>query len=198
MRRRRMNGDDERAGRAGLIGRVTIASTPRMGHRPPRPTLGTVTTEKREHEELVRALVDRVRDIAVASEQIGTTFASHQDLHSTDFRALTLIYQAENSGKPLSPTRLAEALGLSHGAVTYVVDRLTASGHVWRGADPTDKRRVVLRIAGHGREVAANFFGPLGRAHSHTLAAFTADELAIALRVLSDVSTALSEFQNDL
>lgn len=157
-----------------------------------------MTTDERTHEELVRALVDRVRDIAVASEQIGTSFASTQDLHSTDFRALTLIYQAENAGKPLSPTRLAGALALSHGAVTYVVDRLTASGHVWRDADPADGRRVVLRIASHGREVAANFFGPLGQAHSHTLASFSAQDLAIALRVLSDVSAALSEFQGDL
>ena len=163
-----------------------------------RPYPGAVTMDDRTHEELVRALVDRVRDIAVASEQIGTTFAAHQDLHSTDFRALTLIYQAENADKPLSPTRLAEALGLSHGAVTYVVDRLTESGHVQRHADPADGRRVVLRIAGHGRDVAVNFFGPLGKAHSHTLAAFTAEELAVALRVLSDVSVALSEFQGDL
>lgn len=157
-----------------------------------------VTEGEQNHESLVRALVDRVRDIAVASEQIGTAFASTQDLHSTDFRALTLIYQAENAGKPLSPTRLAQALSLSHGAVTYVVDRLTASGHVWRDADPADGRRVVLRIAGHGREVAGNFFGPLGEAHSHTLSAFSAEELAVALRVLTDVSAALSEFSNDL
>ena len=69
------------------------------------------------------------------------------------------------------------------------VDRLTASGHVWRDTDPTDGRRVVLRIAGHGRDVAGSFFGPLGPAHAHTLAAFTADELAISLRVRSEVST---------
>ena len=157
-----------------------------------------MTTGERDHEQLVRALVQRVRDIAVASEQIGTTFAAHQDLHATDFRALTLIYQAENADRPLSPTRLAEALALSHGAVTYVVDRLTASGHVWRDTDPTDGRRVVLRIAAHGRDVAGNFFGPLGLAHARTLSSFSAEELAIALRVLSDVSIALSEFQNDL
>jgi DNA-binding MarR family transcriptional regulator len=157
-----------------------------------------VTTGEREHEELVRALVQRIRDIAVASEQIGTTFAAHQSLHATDFRALTLIFQAENAGSPFSPTRLAEALGLSHGAVTYVVDRLTASGHVWRDTDPADGRRVVLRIAGHGREVAGNFFGPLGLAHAHTLASFSAEELAIALRVLSDVSAALRQFQSDV
>ncbi len=157
-----------------------------------------MTTDGQNHAELVRALVDRVRDIAVASEQIGTTFASSQSLHATDFRALTLIYQAENAQKPLSPTRLAEALALSQGAVTYVVDRLTASGHVWRDADPADGRRVVLRIAEHGRDVAGDFFGPLGVAHAHTLASFSDEELATALRVLSDVSEALSQFQHGL
>jgi hypothetical protein len=51
-----------------------------------------------------------------------------------------------------------------------------------------DGRQVVLGIAGHGRDVAGSLFGPLGLAHAHTLAAFTADELAISLRVLSEVS----------
>ena len=175
-----------------------MPSRGRRRDRRPRPYADGVTDGERDHDALVRALVDRVRDIAVASEQIGTAFASTQDLHATDFRALTLIYQAENAGTPLSPTRLAGALALSHGAVTYVVDRLTASGHVWRDADPADGRRVVLRIAGHGRDVAGSFFGPLGVAHSKTLASFSSDELAIALRVLSDVSVALSQFQNDL
>lgn len=157
-----------------------------------------MTTSERNHDELVHALVDLVHDIAVASEQIGTTYAAHQSLHGTDFRALMLIYQAENAGTPFSPTRLAEALGLSQGAVTYVVDRLTASGHVWRDTDPSDGRRVVLRIAGHGRDVAGSFFGPLGLAHAHTLAAFSSDELATALRVLSNVSAALTGFQQGL
>lgn len=157
-----------------------------------------MNSEPTDHEGLVRALVQRVRDIAVATDQIGSTFAGLQDLHATDFRALTLIYQAENADAPMSPTRLAEALSLSHGAVTYVVDRLTASGHVWRDTDPSDGRRVVLRIATHGRDVAASFFGPLGMAHAETLGAYTPEELATALRVLTDVSQALTEFQNKL
>lgn len=179
-----------------LSSRLRLQGPAEVRRRRPYPVL--VTTGGQEHAALVRALVDRVRDIAVASEQIGTTFASHQSLHSTDFRALTLIYQAENAGQPLSPTRLAEALGLTQGAVTYSVDRLTASGHVWRAADPADGRRVVLRIAEHGRDVAGDFFGPLGVAHAHTLASFSPEELATALRVLSDVSAALGEFQRGL
>ena len=77
-----------------------------------------MTTGQRDHDELVHALVELVHDIAVASEQIGATYAAHQSLHGTDFRALMLIYQAENAGTPLSPTRLAETLSLSQGAGT--------------------------------------------------------------------------------
>jgi len=178
--------------------RPTLA--PRHASREARAAYPGAVTVGDHHDQLVRALVERVRDIAVSSEQIGSRFASHQDLHSTDFRALTLIFQAENAGTPLSPTHLAEALSLSHGAATYVVDRLTASGHVWRDTDPTDGRRVVLRIAAHGREVAGRFFGPLGLEHSRTLAAFTTEELEVALRVITDISASLSTFsafQND-
>ena len=114
------------------------------------------------HDELVAALVSQVQVLALASDRIGALFAGQHHLHTTDFRALTAIYRAERVGRPLTARQLADQLQISPGAVTYLVDRLAASGHVFRDADPTDRRRVLLRIGEHGREVAFAFFGPLG------------------------------------
>lgn len=44
----------------------------------------------------------------------------------------------------LSPTELARRLGISTAAVTTVVDRLTAVGHVVREANPADRRGVLV------------------------------------------------------
>ncbi|GAB2450063.1 DNA-binding MarR family transcriptional regulator [Conyzicola lurida] len=44
----------------------------------------------------------------------------------------------------LSPTELARRLGVSTAAVTTVVDRLTAVGHVTREPNPSDRRGVVV------------------------------------------------------
>lgn len=149
-------------------------------------------TGQPERDELVAAIAQHVRSLALVSDHIGQAFAAGQGLHPTDFRALSMIYEAERSGSPLTPRALARALSLSPGAVTYSVDRLAASGHVWRERDERDGRRVVLRIAPHGREVAAAFFGPLGRAHSNALAAYSEAELRVCERFLGDAVSTLT------
>lgn len=143
---------------------------------------------------LVTAISEQVRSLALASDHIGHAFAASQGLHPTDFRALSLIYEHERAGAPLTARALAQAMDLSPGAVTYAVDRLAASGHVWRDRDASDGRRVVLRFAPHGRDVAAGFFGPLGMAHSHALDGHSEADLEAALRVLRDVTNALVGF----
>jgi len=57
-----------------------------------------------------------------------------------------------------------------------------------QGLDPIQARHLSERLV-QLRLIAGGSFGPLGLAHAHTLAAFTADELAISLRALSEVST---------
>lgn len=151
-----------------------------------------------ERTALVAALVEQVQAIALASDHIGASFSSVHQLHPTDFRALLMIYRADAAGEPLTARRLADGLSLTAGAVTYVVDRLTASGHVQREADPADGRRVLLRFAPHGREVAGAFFGPLGRAHSTAMESYTPDELRTCLRFLRDVNEALDGFDASL
>lgn len=148
--------------------------------------------------ELVAALVSQVQALALASERIGGAFAGRHDLHNTDFRALTAIYRAERDGQPLTARQLADQLQISPGAVTYLVDRLTASGHVYRDADPSDRRRVLLRFGEHGREVAGEFFGPLGRAHAAAMSSYSEVDLELCLRFLLDVNRSLAEFADDL
>ncbi len=148
-------------------------------------------TAELEHDDLVAAIAQQVRSLALATEHIGLTFAADQGLHPTDFRALSLIYEAERAGEPLTPRALARTLGLSPGAVTYSVDRLTASDHVWRERDESDGRRVVLRMAPHGLEVAAGFFRPLGRAHGEALISYSDAELRVCRRFLADLIATL-------
>lgn len=144
------------------------------------------------HDELVAVIAQHVRSLALVSERIGQVYASEQGLHPTDFRSLALIYEAELTGSPLTPVALAQALNLSPGAVTYSVDRLMASGHVRRERDERDGRRVVLRIAPHGHDVAVSFFGPLGRAHVDALASYTDEELRLCARFLGDLVSTLA------
>ncbi len=150
------------------------------------------------HDELVSALVSQVQALALASDRLGTAFAAQHDLHTTDFRALTAIHRAERDGAPLTARQLADHLQISPGAVTYLVDRLTASGHVYRDTDPTDRRRVLLRFGDHGRDVAGAFFGPLGQTHARAMADYSDADLRVCLRFLEDVNRSLVDFNEGL
>ncbi len=148
--------------------------------------------------DLVRVIAQRVQQIGSASDRIASAFSTQSHLHQTDTRALMCIFEAETRGAPLTASALARMLDVAPGTVTYAVDRLAATGHVWRDRDPQDARRVVLRIAPHGRDVARNFFGPLGAVHREALAGYSAAELALVARALDDITAALASFDDGL
>ncbi|MFT4295708.1 MAG: MarR family transcriptional regulator [Micropruina sp.] len=151
-----------------------------------------------DREHLERLLTERVREVGWASERVGHGFASRQGLHPTDLRALTAIYAADLAGAPLTVRQLAAELDLTPAAVTYAVDRLAAAGHVWRERGVADRRTVVLRFGSYGRQVAREFFTPLGALHAEALRGFSDAELDACVRVLAVVTDALEGFDREL
>ena len=94
-----------------------------------------MSTAERDPGEAWRPLVARalVFHEAVA-ERLG--------INATDLKCLELAVGEDD----ISPTRLAELTGLTSGAITGVLDRLERRGIVRREADPTDRRRIVVRV----------------------------------------------------
>ncbi|MEL4504731.1 MarR family transcriptional regulator [Luteococcus sp. H138] len=114
-----------------------------------------------EQPSKVVQLSDELRRLCGASEHLIHACAEEQGIYLTDFRALLLIRSAQHEDRTLTAGELAGALNLSSGAVTYLVERLTQSGHVIRQVDPQDRRRVLLRGTERGLEVADTFFQPM-------------------------------------
>lgn len=72
-------------------------------------------------------------------------FAQRHDLHATDVHALAAILDSTAlEGRPMTPSRLAERLNLTSGAVTACLDRLERAGHISRTRDSADRRVVHL------------------------------------------------------
>ena len=135
------------------------------------PAESTTPASRSFRQILLRQLTERLQQLSWISGRVGHVFASRQQLHPTDFRALTAIYQNERAGHPMTGRDLTVELDLTPAAITYVVDRLVASGHVARERDPGDGRRLLLRYSEPGREVAMRFCGPLSRHPGHHPAA---------------------------
>lgn len=148
-------------------------------------------TGAREHAE--NAIATDIRALTAVSEQLGHLFAHANSVRSTDFRALMHIATADAEGRPLTAGQLRELMGLSPAAITYLIERMIASGHIRRETDTADRRRVLLHYSEHGMAVAGEFFHPLGQRTRDALAALPTDDLAAAHRVLTAVVTALRE-----
>ena len=139
-----------------------------------------------------------VRAMTAESDQIGRHFAGRHDVAANDFRALLHIMVAETSGTPLTAGELRHRMGVSGAAITYLVERMIASDHLRREADPADRRKVILRVADHGMTVARGFFTPLGEHTRRALAEVPDEDLAAAHRTFVAVIDAMRAFRGEL
>jgi DNA-binding MarR family transcriptional regulator len=139
-----------------------------------------------------------IRALQAGADRLRRIFAERNAVTNTVMDALRHIIVAETANRPLSSGELGERLHVSPGTVTYLVDKMTTADHVLRETDPKDRRRIILRVSDHGRQVAQAFFRPLA-AHNHAAMAHLPDEdLAAAHRVLHAMSEAMSGYLDEL
>ncbi|EPZ7319832.1 MarR family winged helix-turn-helix transcriptional regulator [Vibrio mimicus] len=93
----------------------------------------------------VKIIVDSVEN------QIAKELQREHSLGLTDYRALKLLSESENS--ELRMQELAKHLGLNQSSVTRLVERLEKGGHTIRDICPKDKRGVYTVLTGRGREI---------------------------------------------
>ncbi|WIM88146.1 MarR family winged helix-turn-helix transcriptional regulator [Candidatus Mycobacterium wuenschmannii] len=151
-----------------------------------------------ERAALEQQISAYLRVMTAESEQIGRAFAAVHDVRPTDFRALLHVMVAETAGDPVTSGELRQRMGLSGAAITYLVDRMMASGHITRESDPADRRKVILRYSDSGLSTARAFFAPLG-SHSHDAMTDLPDaDLMAAGRVFAALIEAMRRYQDDL
>jgi DNA-binding MarR family transcriptional regulator len=83
-----------------------------------------------------------LRELGEAADLFQQVLADQIDLTRSDLAVLSLL---EARG-PQSAGQLAEATGLTTGAVTGMADRLERAGLARREPDPEDRRRVMVRL----------------------------------------------------
>ncbi|MGW0163422.1 MarR family winged helix-turn-helix transcriptional regulator [Mycobacterium sp. NPDC003323] len=136
-----------------------------------------------------------VRALTAESDQIGRDFARRNNVSANDFRALLHVMVADAAGEPLTAGELRKLIGTSAAAVTYLVERMIASGHLRRETHPDDRRKVILRYDDHGLAVATDFFTPLAEINSRALADLPDGDLDAAHRVFTALVGAMQEFR---
>ena len=153
---------------------------------------------KPSREKLERLVTADMRAITARSDRIGRAFARKHGVSYSDFQALLQVFVAETAGSPLTARELSHRMEVSGSAITYFVDRMTASGHVRRDVHPGDRRKVMLRYSEQGVEVARAFFTPLADNVHGAMAELHDRDLAAAHRVFLALIAAMATFEDEV
>lgn len=110
----------------------------------------------------------------------------------TDVTAMGVIADSARDQRALTPGSLAQELHLSASTVTALLDRLERVGHVQRGRDALDRRKVVIEITPSALQVSADAFRPLSDAIRASLAEHSDADLQTFSRVLAELVKTIS------
>jgi DNA-binding MarR family transcriptional regulator len=95
-----------------------------------------------DRAELVRTVQAAARGLHNAVDTLNQTVADQLGVNRTDLRCIQMLGQFG----PRTAGQLAEASGLTTGAVTSVIDRIERANFARRVRDEVDRRRVYVEL----------------------------------------------------
>jgi DNA-binding MarR family transcriptional regulator len=127
-------------------------------------------------------LIEEVRRSHNATDRFDQAVAEALGLNRTDMRCMDVL---EREG-PVPAGRLADATGLTSGAITTALDRLERAGYARRVGDPSDRRRVLVEFTPDARETANSFYAPHAALSERLYRRYTREQLELLLEFVRD------------
>jgi DNA-binding MarR family transcriptional regulator len=151
-----------------------------MSNGPPDPRITPGDDRNRGRHAILEELRQELRGYQSALDAFDEAVSHRLGVNRTDLRCLDLLEQRQ----PMTAGALAEASGLTSGAVTFVIDRLAQAGLVVRRRDTNDRRRVLVELAPLGEERAWALHEPLVKDARRAIGSFSLDEIRATCRFL--------------
>jgi DNA-binding MarR family transcriptional regulator len=139
------------------------------------------STSDEARSALLAELDREIRMVTAQSVLLSQSVAALAGINSTDLECLDVIHTRETA----SAGDLAAATGLTTGAVTSVIDRLERAGYLRREADPSDRRKVLLRLVPESTEGIAGLYAPLQQEMMSLWSSYDDDQIALVIDFLS-------------
>lgn len=136
----------------------------------------------RDKREVFEELIAEVRRSQNATDRFDQAVADALGLNRTDMRCLDVI---DREG-PVPAGRLAEATGLTSGAITSVLDRLERAGFAKRVRDPDDRRRVLVELAPRTHEQVHAFYAQHAALSERLYLRYTREQLELLLQFVRE------------
>lgn len=120
--------------------------------------------------------------------------ADHLGLNLTDHKCLDILVQ---SG-PMTAGNLADASGLTTGAITGVVDRLAKKNFVTRVPDEVDRRKIVVVVVPEKVQAIESVFASLSKGIGAVMASYTVAEQAVINEFAARTGDVIDGFVREL
>jgi DNA-binding MarR family transcriptional regulator len=128
----------------------------------------------RLQQDLTREMQKLVAEVVLFNQAV----ADRLGINPTDLQCLNILSETG----PIAAGRLAEATGLTTGAITGVIDRLERAGYAWRERDPNDKRRVIVHpLPEQVKREIEPLYEPMGQSFTEMCSRYDEGGLALIL-----------------
>ena len=120
------------------------------------------------------------------SNHVSQAFARKVEAHGVTVAEWVLMRQLLEPDS-LAPSRLAERMGMTRGAVTKLADRLIAKSLLTRAADPEDGRAQTLSLTRAGRTLVPKLAALADANDAEFFASLAPKDRAALLRILKGI-----------
>lgn len=132
------------------------------------------------------------------ADRYAETVRRKHGLARNDVHALNAVMEAERLGERTTPGALRERLVLSSAAMTSVIDRLEASGHLERRHSHEDRRQVEVTPTPSARETGREMFDPMVQHMLPILAEYTPRQLELVEGMVTRLTQAIADARREL
>jgi len=149
------------------------------------------STSLESHEKLIADFLREIRQLNSLGAFFFRAAAAQVGMNATDLQVIDIL---EITG-PATAGQLAELAGLTTGAITGMIDRLEKGGWVRRESDPSDGRRVLVRLSPSqtAMKEIAPLFDSIGQKWDDIASKYDDQQLAFLIDFLRAGNTAAKE-----
>lgn len=120
------------------------------------------------------------------SNTVSQSFARKVEARGVTVAEWVLLRQLLDSDT-LAPSRLAERMGMTRGAITKLADRLIAKSLLTRTAHPEDGRAQTLALTARGRRLVPQLAALADLNDAEFFGQLTPSDRAVLLRILKGI-----------
>jgi DNA-binding MarR family transcriptional regulator len=121
------------------------------------------------------------------SNHVSQAFAGKVEAHGVTVAEWVLMRQLLDE-QALAPSRLADRMGMTRGAISKLADRLIAKSLLVRTADPKDGRAQILALTAAGRALVPGLAALADANDAEFFDHLTPEDRAALLRILRGIA----------